>query len=102
MGRLSARLAGQQRVHLYRLRQGGQEMINSSEHPSRRHVIRSLFAASPLLSGVMSEMLAADAAPDASDPLAPKAPHFPAKAKRVIMLYMTGGVSHVDSFDPKP
>ncbi len=32
----------------------------------------------------------------------PKAPHFPAKAKRVIFLFMTGGVSHVDSFDPKP
>src|SRR5205807_9542778 len=35
-------------------------------------------------------------------PMAPKAPHFPAKAKRVIFLYMTGGVSQVDSFDPKP
>ncbi len=29
-------------------------------------------------------------------------PHFPAKAKRVIFLFMTGGVSHVDTFDPKP
>ncbi|WP_417736479.1 DUF1501 domain-containing protein [Rosistilla oblonga] len=38
----------------------------------------------------------------ANDPLAAKVPHFPAKAKRVILLYMTGGVSHVDSFDPKP
>jgi hypothetical protein len=46
----------------------------------------------------LSELLAQDSA----DPLAPKAPHFPAKAKRVIFLYMTGGVSHVDSFDPKP
>ena len=36
------------------------------------------------------------------DPLAPRPPHFPAKAKRVIFLYMTGGVSHVDTFDPKP
>ena len=34
--------------------------------------------------------------------LAPKAPHFPAKAKRVIFLFMHGGVSQVDSFDPKP
>jgi hypothetical protein len=38
----------------------------------------------------------------AADPLAPKKPHFESKAKRVIFLYMTGGVSHVDSFDPKP
>src|SRR5579872_5766133 len=35
-------------------------------------------------------------------PLAPKAPHFPAKAKRVIFLFLNGGPSQVDSFDPKP
>jgi hypothetical protein len=40
-------------------------------------------------------------APDV-DPLAPKPPHFPARAKSVIFLYMTGGPSHVDLFDPKP
>jgi hypothetical protein len=34
--------------------------------------------------------------------LAPKSPHFPAKAKRVIHLFMNGGPSHVDTFDPKP
>ncbi len=38
----------------------------------------------------------------ADDPLAPQDPHFTPKAKRVIFLYMTGGVSHVDSFDYKP
>src|SRR5436190_11976505 len=38
----------------------------------------------------------------AVSPLAPKAPHFPAKAKRVIHLFMNGGPSHVDTFDPKP
>src|SRR5436190_21872332 len=36
------------------------------------------------------------------DPLAPKPPHAAAKAKSVIYLFMHGGVSHVDSFDPKP
>ncbi|HLX60152.1 MAG TPA: DUF1501 domain-containing protein [Planctomycetota bacterium] len=43
-------------------------------------------------------------ADDASrtDALTPKPTHFPAKAKNVIFLYMDGGVSHVDSFDPKP
>ncbi len=35
-------------------------------------------------------------------PLASKAPPFPAKAKRVIHLFMNGGPSHVDTFDPKP
>ena len=36
------------------------------------------------------------------NPLAPKHPHFPAKAKRVIHLFMNGGPSHVDTFDRKP
>ncbi|MBL8176937.1 MAG: DUF1501 domain-containing protein [Bryobacterales bacterium] len=32
----------------------------------------------------------------------PSATHFPARAKNVIFCYMSGGVSHIDSFDPKP
>jgi hypothetical protein len=36
------------------------------------------------------------------NPLAPKAPHFSARAKRVVHLFMNGGASHVDTFDPKP
>jgi len=36
------------------------------------------------------------------NPLAPKPPHHPAKAKRCIFLTMLGGVSQVDTFDPKP
>ncbi len=36
------------------------------------------------------------------DPLKVRKPHFKATAKNVIFLYMDGGVSHVDSFDPKP
>ncbi|MDB6054370.1 MAG: hypothetical protein JWN25_1893 [Verrucomicrobiales bacterium] len=35
-------------------------------------------------------------------PTLPKLPHFPGKAKRVIHLFMNGGPSHVDTFDPKP
>jgi len=35
-------------------------------------------------------------------PLAVKRPHFPAKAKRVIFLFLNGGMSQVDTFDPKP
>ncbi len=64
--------------------------------PSRRAVIRSLVGGSVLLPGLLSELLAAD------NPLAPKAPHFPGKAKRVIFLFSSGGVSHMDTFDPKP
>src|SRR5262245_66286483 len=38
----------------------------------------------------------------AADPLAPRAPHFPAKAKHIIHIYLNGGPSQVDTFDPKP
>lgn len=36
-----------------------------------------------------------------SQPLTPKPPHFAPKAKRVIFLFATGGVSHIETFDPK-
>jgi hypothetical protein len=56
-----------------------------------------------ILPGIIAQLLADEArgAP-AADSLAPKAPHFPGKSKRVIFLYMSGGVSHLDTFDPKP
>ncbi len=40
--------------------------------------------------------------PAVVSPFAPKKPHYAAKAKSVIFLYMDGGVSQVDSFDPSP
>lgn len=42
------------------------------------------------------------AAESSTSPLSAKQPHFTATAKRVVFLFMHGGVSHVDSFDPKP
>ncbi|MEI7699971.1 MAG: DUF1501 domain-containing protein [Planctomycetia bacterium] len=65
---------------------------------SRRHFVKSGVAGSLLMPGLLSELLAGDAA----NPVAPRDPHFPAKAKSVIFLFMSGGVSHVDSFDHKP
>lgn len=51
----------------------------------------------------LAGLLAQDEARAASaDPLAVKAPHFPARAKRVIFLFMHGGPSQVDTFDYKP
>lgn len=35
-------------------------------------------------------------------PLSPRAPHFVPRAKRLVMIFLTGGFSHVDTFDPKP
>jgi hypothetical protein len=48
----------------------------------------------------LANVLAADA--PVADPLAPKPPHHPAKAKHIIHVYMNGGPSQVDTFDPKP
>jgi hypothetical protein len=44
----------------------------------------------------------ADAAPAMNDPLTPRSPHFPPRAKRVIYLFMAGAPSHLDLFDYKP
>lgn len=65
--------------------------------PNRRSVLRSAVAASLIFPGIMEQLLA-----ESGDPLAARQPHFPARAKNVIFLFMTGGVSHVETFDPKP
>ena len=62
-----------------------------------------MVAGSALFSGIVSQLLE-DPVVQANDgdPLAAKPSHFPARAKRVIFLFMSGGVSHVDTWDPKP
>ena len=71
--------------------------------PTRRGALRSLIGGSILFPGIVSQLLADEAGPAAPiDPLAPHPSHFAPKAKRVIFLYMSGGVSHIDSWDPKP
>ncbi len=75
-------------------------------HPNpwnRRGFVRSAVAGTVLFPAIVSELIAADEPRSTpSDPLAPKPTHFPARAKNVIFLFMSGGVSHVDSFDFKP
>jgi len=71
------------------------------EPVNRRHMLRSLFLGSSMFPALVSELLASGATLPAANPLAPKAPHFPGTAKRVIWIYLSGGMSHVDSFDPK-
>jgi hypothetical protein len=65
---------------------------------SRRTFLRSAVAGTAIFPALVSELMAEGAV----DPLAPRSPHFAAKAKRIIFLHMSGGVSHVDTFDPKP
>ena len=69
---------------------------------SRRGGLRSLAAGSLLWPGIVSQLLAEDSGQRGGNPLAPVASHFKARASRVIFLFMSGGVSHVDSWDPKP
>jgi hypothetical protein len=71
--------------------------MNCCSTSNRRDFLYSAVAGSTLFPGILQQLLA-----ESGDPLAPREPHFTAKAKRVIFLFMTGGVSHVDTFDPKP
>src|SRR5437773_3123684 len=50
---------------------------------------------------ILDSAFAADGV-NSQSPLAPRSPHFPGKARRVIHIFANGGPSHVDTFDPKP
>lgn len=70
---------------------------------TRRDVVRSLMGGSFLLPGILAQLLADEEKGHAwLDPLAPQAPHFKPRAQRVIFLFMTGGVSQLETFDYKP
>src|SRR5262249_42739296 len=79
---------------------GDRPVTTPTPFRSRREALRQIacgFGGVALAGLLAPEVLAAPA-----NPLAPKEPHFPARAKRVIFLFMHGGVLHVDTFDPKP
>lgn len=75
----------------------GHPAIRSFVHPrwSRREALARLAGG---FGGLAAQALAGPGA----NPLAPKQPHFAPKARRIIYLVMNGGMSHVDTFDPKP
>ena len=64
---------------------------------TRRHALRTLGCGFGYLA--LADLAARAAA---VNPLAPRKPHHAPRAKRIIFLFMSGGVSHVDSFDYKP
>ena len=71
-------------------------------HLSRRRFFTGL---SQTLAGIpMLQLLAQEGSVrlDPANPYAPRAPHFPAKAKRVVVIFCSGAISHVDTFDYKP
>ena len=81
--------------------------MNGSDLPSlftRRAMLSRLGAGFGTLgmASVFASERSSSPSPAATSPLSPKRPHFPARAKHVIFLFMNGGPSHVDTFDPKP
>ena len=69
--------------------------------PRRRDILYRLgggFGSAVLSQLLPNQLIGAPAV----NPLAPKLPHIPVKAKSIIYLFMHGGVSHVDTWDPKP
>src|SRR5205807_9250337 len=77
-------------------------MNRSAPHPSRRDALATTGAGFGLLA--LADMLAAEerSSERTADPYVVRPPHHAPRAKRVIFLYMPGGPSHVDLFDPKP
>jgi hypothetical protein len=71
---------------------------------SRRDLLRSTMLGSIALAGMLADKEATFGAEAESNfsPLLAREPHFPAKAKRIIHLFMNGGPSQMDTFDPKP
>jgi Protein of unknown function (DUF1501) len=69
---------------------------------TRRHALSRFANGFGMLGliGLLTDEARADGS--STNPLAVRPPHFPARAKRVIFLFMSGGPSHVDTFDPKP
>jgi hypothetical protein len=71
---------------------------------SRRHLLKTAGGGFGMLglASLMAGELSASDSPEATSPMSPHTPHFPARAKHVIFLFMNGGPSHIDTFDPKP
>ncbi len=74
--------------------------------PSRRQILRTMGTGFGMagLAGVLnaSRTGRTKTSPGVAAPMAPKAPHFTPSAKHVIFLFLNGGPSQVDTFDPKP
>ena len=79
-------------------------MPGDSRFPTRRDLLRSTAVGFGhlALSSLLGQEAPSAEPPTARDPLTPKPPHFAARAKRIVFLFMKGGPSQVDTFDPKP
>jgi hypothetical protein len=74
---------------------------NSFSRMNRRQALRSMIGGSMIFPAMVRELMAEENG-SSSDPLQARPSQYPAPAKNVIFLYMSGGVSHVDTWDHKP
>jgi hypothetical protein len=83
--------------------------VEESLLPVRRRLLKTaavgfghLAFSAMLAQDSLGEDASANKPTGASNPLSAMQPHLPARAKRIVFLFMKGGPSHVDTFDPKP
>ena len=76
-------------------------MPDTAQLLSRRHLLRHFYCGFGLV-GLAGLLAGQGMSAESADPTAPKKPHFRPRAKRVIFMFMHGGPSHLDTFDPKP
>ncbi|MFM8252595.1 MAG: DUF1501 domain-containing protein [Planctomycetota bacterium] len=76
--------------------------VHTSTHLTRRELLGSVGTGLGLLA--LPSLLRADSssAPAENNPLAPRSPHFPARAKHIVHIYLNGGPSQVDTWDYRP
>ncbi len=76
-------------------------MNETSRLLSRRYLLRHSYCGFGLmgLAGLLAEP---GRSTEPANPMTPKKPHFTPRAKRIIFMFMHGGPSHLDTFDPKP
>ena len=78
--------------------------IQQKLHLTRRHFLRDcqLGLGGIALASLMNGPAKANPPADQTNPLRPRPPHFPAKAKNVIFLHLSGAPPHLDMYDYKP
>ncbi|MFM9069721.1 MAG: DUF1501 domain-containing protein [Planctomycetota bacterium] len=76
--------------------------MHTPTHLTRRELLGSVGTGLGLLA--LPSLLRADSssAPAKNNPLAPRSPHFPARAKHIVHIYLNGGPSQVDTWDYRP
>jgi len=79
-----------------------QNAADARSLPRRAFLSRCAAGGAGLVAATLHQRLALAAALEGGGPLAPRGGHFAARAERLIFVFLTGGFSHVDTFDYKP